>query len=99
MLIARAYTSGNMMTWVQCITDRKGYDMLSLMDTVFGRVAITSRRGRFLDRLNAVLALHRSRTRLAALDAHLLDDIGLDRSAAQEEANRPVWDAPAAWKG
>ncbi|WP_439124683.1 DUF1127 domain-containing protein [Marivita sp.] len=71
--------------------------MLSLMDTVFGRADFAPRRGGFFNRIEAALALRRSRTQLAALDARLLDDIGIDRSAAEDEANRPVWDAPASW--
>ena len=79
------------------ITNRKGIDMLSLMDTVFGRLNLSAPRTGFLHRVDAALALHRSRTRLAALDAHLLEDIGIDQGTAQYEANRPVWDAPTAW--
>lgn len=36
----------------------------------------------FITRLRAALALRRSRHQLAALDAHLLRDIGLTRDAA-----------------
>lgn len=50
-----------------------------------------------LRRITHALALRRSRARLATLDAHLLDDIGLDRKTAEAEANRPIWDAPASW--
>jgi uncharacterized protein YjiS (DUF1127 family) len=34
---------------------------------------------------------HKQRQRLRALDAHLLDDIGLSRHAAQLEAEKPFW--------
>lgn len=51
----------------------------------------------FISRLRAALALRRSRHRLAALDAHLLRDIGLTRDAALREAARSNWDAPAHW--
>lgn len=81
----------------ESITDVKGKIMRSLMESVFGRVQHTKSRGTVLDRLNAAMALHRSRARLAALDAHLLDDIGLDQRTAEREASRPIWDAPATW--
>ncbi len=42
-------------------------------------------------------ALRRSRGRLAALDDHLLRDIGLSREAALQEAARKDWDAPEHW--
>ena len=48
-------------------------------------------------RLSHLLALHRQRRNLAALDAHLLDDIGVSRAEAQREAERPVWDVPRTW--
>jgi uncharacterized protein YjiS (DUF1127 family) len=35
----------------------------------------------------------RQRHMLATMDAHLLRDIGLDRSAAREEAEKPFWRA------
>jgi uncharacterized protein YjiS (DUF1127 family) len=48
--------------------------------------------------LQARLALKRARNRLAMLDDHLLCDIGLSRSDAQAEAQRPLWDAPSHWQ-
>ena len=86
------------MTPWESITDVKGKIMMSLMNTVFGRVQHTESRGTLLDRLNTAMALHRSRSRLATLDTHLLDDIGLDKATADEEASRPIWDAPTTWK-
>ncbi len=53
-----------------------------------------SRRPGLLERLRLLLALHAQRRALARADAHLLDDIGIDRDAALAEANRPVWDVP-----
>ena len=41
--------------------------------------------------------LRRTRLRLAALDDHLLRDIGVSREAAQTEADRRGWDAPDHW--
>ncbi len=53
--------------------------------------------GGLLSRITHAFDVHRSRARLAQLDAHLLADIGLDRGAAEAEANRPIWDAPTHW--
>jgi uncharacterized protein YjiS (DUF1127 family) len=72
--------------------------MLSLMETVFGRQHATVRRVSLVTRMSAALALHRSRARLAELDMHLLDDIGVDEKTARTEARRSLWDAPDAWK-
>lgn len=72
--------------------------MTSLIDTLFGRMSLAAPRGPLLQRLDAVMALHRSRVRLAELDPRLLDDIGLSAKDASIEANRPIWDAPEAWK-
>jgi uncharacterized protein YjiS (DUF1127 family) len=49
-------------------------------------------------RLTALLSLHTSRRRLAALDDHALRDIGLTRDQAAAESARPVWDAPERWR-
>lgn len=61
------------------------------------RSTITPRRRGLWQRLLGRLALHRSRTRLAGLDPHLLRDIGLTEAEAQAEARRPAWDAPPHW--
>lgn len=42
--------------------------------------------------------LYRQRRALAALDDTRLTDLGLSRSEAEAEANRPIWDAPVHWK-
>jgi len=58
-----------------------------------------SRRGNLgsLGRFVALMAFARSRRRLADLDDHLLRDIGLTRTQARWEAERPAWNAPAHW--
>src|SRR6056297_1574218 len=97
MKVASAYTSGNTMVSARSITDQKGYDMTNMMGAVLGRWTHTAPRQTALDRFNRAMALHRSRARLAALEPHLLDDIGIDRQTAAEEASRPIWDAPDSW--
>jgi uncharacterized protein YjiS (DUF1127 family) len=43
-------------------------------------------------------SLLRQRRALKALDARALNDVGLSRHEAQQEAKRPVWDAPENWQ-
>lgn len=50
-------------------------------------------------RLRNILATHQQRRALLALDAHLLDDIGLTRAEAMDEAAPPLWDASQQWRG
>ena len=71
--------------------------MISLMDSLFGRFHHRTPRNGLLPRVTNAMALHRSRARLGTLEPHLLDDIGLDKMAADAEAARPVWDAPDSW--
>lgn len=54
---------------------------------------------RLPSRLLASSALKRSRHSLRHLDDRLLRDIGLTRTEALSEADRPSWDAPAHWTG
>ena len=53
---------------------------------------------RFLTVLHRLFIIDRERRGLRHLDDHLLRDIGLTREQAIEEAARPFWDAPAAWR-
>ncbi|MCW1917353.1 DUF1127 domain-containing protein [Rhodobacter sp. KR11] len=55
-------------------------------------------RRRFWHIIARALALHQSRKGLAALDAHMLRDIGLTAEEARREATRPLWDAPDHWQ-
>ncbi len=48
-------------------------------------------------RLLNMIGLARQRRALARLDDHMLDDIGVSRSQARAEAERPIWDAPDCW--
>lgn len=51
-----------------------------------------------LPRLRDALALGHQRRQLAALDAARLSDLGLTAAQARNEAARPFWDAPRAWR-
>lgn len=51
-----------------------------------------------LDRVKRAGATYRQRQALRRLDDNALADIGLSRSDAQREANRPLWDAPETWQ-
>lgn len=61
--------------------------------------AVLTRRGRFsiLRFVSQMIAVRRQRAELAQAPDHLLQDIGLTRGEAIEEAQRPVWDVPANW--
>ncbi|WP_111731976.1 DUF1127 domain-containing protein [Roseovarius amoyensis] len=47
--------------------------------------------------LREILAVWRQRRALAHLDDSRLDDIGISRDEARQEARRPVWDVPRNW--
>ena len=48
--------------------------------------------------LSAMLAAWRTRQHLKTLDDRALTDIGISRSEADAEANRPIWDVPTSWR-
>ena len=52
-----------------------------------------------LARLRLGLTVRRERRRLAELDDAALRDIGVSRDQARAEAERPIWDVPAYWRG
>jgi uncharacterized protein YjiS (DUF1127 family) len=52
---------------------------------------------RLVKRLRVAITLRQERRALAALDDHLLADIGLTRDVALAEASMPLWDAPGHW--
>ena len=45
-----------------------------------------------------MIALHKQRHQLAALDTVRLNDLGLTRQDVQREASRMPWDVPAHWR-
>ena len=47
--------------------------------------------------LIALNATWRQRKTLTELEAHMLRDLGITQSEAQNEANRPFWDVPTNW--
>ena len=49
--------------------------------------------------LFALVGLARQRRQLGKLDAHILEDIGIDAKEAAAEARRPIWDVPQNWRG
>lgn len=58
---------------------------------------LPARRRSLLGLIADLIALRRQRNDLAQLDARALKDIGVTREAAQDEARRPMWDAPDHW--
>lgn len=48
--------------------------------------------------LAMVASTYRQRRALARLEDSALFDLGLTREEADSEANRPIWDVPAAWR-
>jgi uncharacterized protein YjiS (DUF1127 family) len=67
-----------------------------MVTTHLHRSCASPRKG-LIHRIFLALARHRTRHDLRALDDHMLQDIGLTRTEALAEANRPIWDAPASW--
>lgn len=61
------------------------------------RIHLPRGRGYALAGLFTAFEVWRQRQKLATLDAHLLEDIGLDAAKAHAEAARPIWDVPANW--
>ena len=52
-----------------------------------------------LGRIHDMLALRRQREALRNLEDHQLEDIGVTRAQADDEANRAAWDVPSHWQG
>ncbi|QFS82300.1 hypothetical protein FIU97_05835 [Roseivivax sp. THAF40] len=69
---------------------------MSLMDLAF---PLPRHRQSLRARFARMVRLHSQRRALGALDAHLLQDIGVSAEDARIEAARPAWDAPDHWQG
>ncbi|MEM8655634.1 MAG: DUF1127 domain-containing protein [Pseudomonadota bacterium] len=48
--------------------------------------------------LSTFFAVWKSRRALARLDARALEDVGLTKDRAAQEAAKPIWDVPATWR-
>lgn len=68
--------------------------MTMLTHTRFHRPA----RRKILGAFARMLATRKQRRDLARLDDAALEDIGLTRRQATEEARRLLWDAPETWR-
>ncbi len=71
---------------------------LHTSDYTIGHMPLRGTSRRLLARLSSALAVRRQRAALAALPDAMLADIGLTRSEALTEAQRPLWDVPARWR-
>lgn len=70
------------------------------MNAVQSSVCVpASRAPSFMSRLLAGFAISRQRACLRGLDDAALADIGVSRSQADQESNRPFWDVPSHWRG
>ena len=58
---------------------------------------VASNRGRQLS-VWPLISLFRQRRTLAKLNDHQLNDIGVSRKDAEQEASRLLWDVPAHWR-
>ncbi len=72
--------------------------MVSRIDTRRTLAPVFRLRKDLLAALIAVNETWRQRKALAELDDDRLKDLGLTRTEAKNEANRPIWDAPSTWK-
>ena len=74
--------------------------MSSFTQTSFGHRSGSkahTKPGSIVSRIFTFQGIWKERQRLAAMDDHLLKDIGLTREDVQKEAKRPTWDAPERW--
>ncbi|MFT6075525.1 MAG: hypothetical protein ACJAZ1_002455 [Yoonia sp.] len=60
--------------------------------------ACQSKKPTLRHRVSTFLEIARQRRDLAALDAHMLVDIGVTRSEAIAESQKAVWNAPLHWR-
>lgn len=79
------------------ITNKKGCTMHALTSSRSAGARFAPSFSALIRNIVAARALARQRKALAKLDDHLLCDIGLTRSEAENESRRPAWDAPRHW--
>lgn len=71
---------------------------MSVRSTALNRPHLPARRQTLVARLAVLMSTYRQRQHLETLPDHLLNDIGLTREQAHQEASRSVWDAPKDWR-
>jgi uncharacterized protein YjiS (DUF1127 family) len=71
---------------------------LHTSDYAIGHMPLRGTPRRLLARISTALAVRRQRADLARLPETLLADLGLTRTEALTEAQRPLWDVPARWR-
>jgi uncharacterized protein YjiS (DUF1127 family) len=82
-------------TFLPNITKSEG-DPMSYINT-HSTACRPMRRLSLLTLVERLAGLWRSRTALAELDDHLLEDIGLTPREAAREARKALWDVPSHW--
>jgi len=70
---------------------------MAVLDLTFSATPASGFR-KLASTLHLLPALARQRRHLASLDDVRLDDLGLTRKAATNEARRPIWDVPCHWQ-
>ena len=66
--------------------------MTNTAKTAVAPIAQTTQRMPFFAKLHQLVGLQRQRRTLGNLDEHLLNDIGITKAQADEEAARSFWD-------
>lgn len=65
--------------------------------TLFRPAAPAKSSASFLDRLIAMDATYRERSKLSKMDARQLEDTGITQADAMAESAKPVWNVPHHW--
>jgi len=72
--------------------------MHATSNTAFTCATHTAKPVNFFGKLRQMAAMARQRRQLAALDDHMLCDIGVCRKEAAIESAKAPWDVPATWR-
>ena len=75
----------------------KGNDMNTSVKTALMGAARQPKPANGFARIGAFFALNKQRRDLAALDQHVLNDIGVNHHQAQAESQKMPWDVPYHW--